>query len=357
MSATLTHSWKHPAWVLSLEQFPNLSGGAAVASTGSGQLIVHSLESHATQTIRAHESSINAIVKIDENTLASASTDGVKVWDLRSSTAVASLGNARKASFLSVGSKTPFLAAGTELVGVDAELHLWDLRNTTSVVRAFVDSHHDDITAVKFHATKDYAMSGSTDGYVNVYNLAEPDEDEALHQVINYASVHLCHFTQPNRISVLSHMETLAFYELNNTDYESAEEPQPHDLGDVRALWGCEYTVDVRPEGYVAYGANLAQSLTMVPFNCAAETFDTARAVAFPGAHGEEVVRDVLQIGRTVVTCGEDGIVKAWTIPEGRATPESDEKREKREKKERKREKKEKKEKKRLAKEARYKPY
>ena len=85
------------------------------------------------------------------------------------------LDKCKKSNFLSLAYKNNLLAAGTELVGVDAELHIWDIRNTDNVVRSFVDSHHDDITALEFHPTlTNYLMSGSTDGYVNIYNLMRP---------------------------------------------------------------------------------------------------------------------------------------------------------------------------------------
>jgi WD40 repeat protein len=211
------------------------------------------------------------------------------------------------------------LAGGTELVGADAEIHLWDLRNPSSVVRSFVDSHRDDITDLKFHPTIDnYLMSGSTDGFVNVYDLNEQDEDDALHQVITFSSVHSCHFTQERRIAVLSHMETLAFHDLNDTKYEENNESQPNDLGDIRSvLPDCEYVVDISPRGFISYGANTQRKLTLLPFNPITEQFDTNKPAWFPDAHGEEVVRDLLVLpnSKNALTCGEDGQTRLWELP------------------------------------------
>ncbi|SGZ51929.1 CIC11C00000000260 [Sungouiella intermedia] len=352
---SLIHTWTlaPDEWILSLRLFPEILGGSFVSSTSSGRLRLYSTEfSNAPLIdIKAHESSINDIEKIDENTLVSASTDGVKVWDLRQALQrpQLTLSNPKKSNFLSLGSKGLALAGGTELVGVDAELHIWDLKNPDSVVRSFVDSHHDDITDIKFHPSYNYLMSGSTDGCVNIYNLDEPDEDEALHQVVNFASVHSCHFTGKNRISVLSHMETLGFFELNSTDYDVNDEPPPNDLGDVRSLWpNCEYVVDIGRD-HVFYGANLRSSLTVIPFDAENETFAVGSAISFPGAHGEEVVRDGILIPNTnkAITCGEDGTIKAWQLPVN-VVGESEKinKKEKKEKKEKKVEKKEKREKK-----------
>lgn len=392
MRATSQYSWGsqgNDTWVLGLEYFP--VHGSFVASNSEGGLNMYSLQQLAPQPIwsapTAHESSINCITKVDDHLVSSASTDGLKLWDLRVSggAPVHSFTNSKKSKFLSIGysSASHLLAGGTELVGVDAELHLWDLRNPGDVVRSFVDSHHDDITHIEFHpSNSQYLMSGSTDGYVNIYNLEESEEDDALHQVINYASVHTCHFTQKNRISVLSHMETLSIYELNNTNYDTVEEPTPKDFGDVRQIWpDCEYVVDLDPlNGCVAFGANTKNKLSLYPFDFIREEIKLDQPIWFPDAHNEEVVRDLIVIPgtRVALTCGEDGNIRSWELPFGLGSVTSEafveddtekkEKREKKEKKEKKtkkekkekkdkKEKKEKKDKKSLKSDVRFKPY
>lgn len=314
-----THS---DAWVLSLNYFPEIGDGSFVSSNSSGSLSLYQLNNRtqAASVIKAHSASINATNKVNKYSLASASSDGVKLWDLRQKLdkPVVTLTGGKYPNYLSLGSKDGLaLAAGTELAGCDAEIHMWDLRNADQMLRSFVDSHHDDVTDLKFHNTLPYLMSGSTDGCVNVYNLNEPDEDEALHQAINFASVHLCQFTQPNRIAILSHVESLGFWDLNSTDYESNTEAAPKELGDVRSIWpDCEYVVDLYQD-FAVYGANLNRSLSLLPFNPHTEEFDLNQRVFFDNAHGEDVVRDicVLPGGRVALTCGEDGLIKSWDIP------------------------------------------
>ncbi|CAH2354989.1 uncharacterized WD repeat-containing protein [[Candida] railenensis] len=333
MRAIPSNSWSlsNDQWCLKLGLIPNSSHFAC--SSSSGLINIYDMSSSQPITsIKAHESSINSMKVIDENTVGSCSTDGIKVWDLRSSSTgspAVSFTNGRSSNFLSLNfSKLnpAIVAGGTELMGVDAQVHMWDLRNPKDVVRSFLDSHHDDVTDIKFHPTlPNYLMSGSTDGYVNIYDLSQQEEEDALHQVINYASVHSCHFTQEKRISVLSHMETLAFFELNNTNYESIEEPAPNDLGDIRAIWpDCEYVIDLYP-GFVAYGANSKEKILLYPFDSAAEKVDLTKPVWFPKAHGEEIVRDVMTIPgtNTILTCGEDGFIRSWELPYNLNSPAS----------------------------------
>lgn len=326
MSATLQHTWKTSpdAWVLSLKALTGQN--RLVAASSDGSILLYSLDrqtSIADSKIAAHGSSVRGLAAIDAHTVASCAQDGVKVWDVRSASAgrpVVLLAGLTSLNFLLVAaSGGHFLAAGTELAGADAELAVWDWRNPGNAVRNFVDSHHDDVSAVEFHPTMaHYVMSGATDGAVHIYDTREADEDDLLHQVVSYSLVHSCHFTRERRISVLSHMETLAFYELNNTDYESPDEPAPNDWGDVRSMWSdCDYVVDVYASGgYVAYGANLRLKLALCPFDLEAEKVDVGRPIWFPGAHGEEVVRDVVVVGGSLaLTGGEDGIIRSWKLP------------------------------------------
>ncbi|KAI5967766.1 hypothetical protein CANMA_002946 [Candida margitis] len=320
--ATSKYTWSAnnaDDWVLKL----GFIGEGFAASTSSGALIGYSLQNVSVPIISidsAHETSINDMKVINENLIATCSTDGIKVWDIRTCSQEASLGNG-KSNFLSLASQGDYsLAGGTELLGADAEVHIWDLRNPAEVVKSFVDSHHDDVTALEFHPTlNNYLMSGSTDGYVNIYDLSKSDEDDALHQVINFGSVHSCHFVTEKRISVLTHIETLLFHDLNDTNYEELVSPKFDDRGDLRQQWADnEYVIDVYPSGYAAYGANSSSNLFIIPFNPKKEKFKDSKTVNLPGGHGEEVVRDVIIKPNTTqcLTCGEDGKIKLWELPE-----------------------------------------
>ncbi|ODV96621.1 hypothetical protein PACTADRAFT_48450 [Pachysolen tannophilus NRRL Y-2460] len=268
--------------------------------------------------IKAHSSTINGMAKVDRsNVISTCASDSIKIWDPRKSitTPTTVLNNGK--SFLSLDSNYNWLlAAGTELQGVDAEVYIWDLRNTKETVRSYVDSHHDDVTEIKFHQTnKDLLLSGSTDGYVNIYDMKIADEEDALHQVINFASIHSANFISKNRIATLSHMETFAIHGLNEDESEELTQPLPSkDFGDVRELWNCEYVVDIYP-GYVACGANSRSELTLYPFDAVSETIDLSKPVWLAGAHGEEVVRSVCYVGEMIYSGGEDGCLRVWKAP------------------------------------------
>lgn len=316
-------------WCLGLQPLYN---HGLLTSLSNGEVHILDWNNQTTKAkIQTGEVSINRMRVINsdfhnESCFATASLEAVKIFDVRSNSCVATINNDKNSPFLSLDSRHNMLACGTELSGVDAELFIYDTRNYKEPLRGLVDSHHDDITDIKFHPSdKNILLSGSTDGYTNIYDLTQEEEDDALHQVINYASIHSCGWISPRRVYTLSHMETFAISELNDKSDE-LKEPQPLDYGDIREKWGCDYVVDIYP-GYIATGRTQegAGCLTVTPL--VDEVPQTGKSVVIPHAHGDEVVRDVFipsQDPQLLYSCGEDGYVKCWKndtgsmrVPEG----------------------------------------
>lgn len=79
-----------------------------------------------------------------------------------------------------VSSQDQLVCAGTEVVNDDSYVLFWDTR-ASKMLGAYWESHSDDVTAIKFHPEKMHSLAtGSTDGLLNVFNLLEPEEDDAL---------------------------------------------------------------------------------------------------------------------------------------------------------------------------------
>jgi len=90
------------------------------------------------------------------------------------------------------------IAAGTEHIGGDAFILFWDIRYgkkkisslpSSNFLGGYWESHTDDITWLAFHPTKeDILASGSTDGLMNVFDLKQSSEDQALTYSLNTES-------------------------------------------------------------------------------------------------------------------------------------------------------------------------
>ena len=93
-------------------------------------------------------------------------------------------------------------------------------------------------------------LSGATDGLVNTYDLDEPDESDAIVQVINHgSSIHRTGFLSDHQVYALSHDETLSIYPLGDLDPRPQAPTRPVDFGDVRDRLDCEYVIDIRSTG------------------------------------------------------------------------------------------------------------
>lgn len=312
-------------WCLNLQP---LYKHGLLASLSNGEVCLLDWETQQSITkIKTGEVSINRLKVINndfhnESIFSTASLEAVKIFDIRSKDCIATIHNDKNSPFLSLDSRHNMLACGTELSGVDAELFIYDTRKFDAPIRSLVDSHHDDITDIKFHPSDiNLLLSGSTDGYTNIYDLTQEDEDDTLHQVINYASIHSCGWIAPQRIYTLSHMETFAISELNDKS-EELKEPQPLDFGDIRESWGCDYVVDVYP-GFVATGRSQEGQGDLKIIPLVGEKIQVDNSITISNAHGDEVIRDVFipsQYPNILYSCGEDGNVKCWKNDTGSLT-------------------------------------
>lgn len=133
-----------------------------------------------------------------------------------------------------INSSENVIAAGTELIEYDANIHFFDARShNATVIKTYSESHSDDITNVKFHPTNPARlMTASVDGLICQFDLQDMDEDEGLLVVANTgSSVNRVGYFGPNSeyIYCLSHMETLSLW--------SAEDAEAiHQFGDIRGV-------------------------------------------------------------------------------------------------------------------------
>ncbi|KAJ1530494.1 hypothetical protein ONE63_005392 [Megalurothrips usitatus] len=133
----------------------------------------------------------------DPHQLITSSTDGtIRFWDTRKAGKSIltfkddSADTKRLKPFLSfdISKSGHFVCAGTELFDGDAFLVFGDVRNG-KVLGGYWESHSDDITQVSFHPLlSDNVASGSSDGLINIYDLSNETEDDALINSLNTES-------------------------------------------------------------------------------------------------------------------------------------------------------------------------
>jgi WD repeat-containing protein 89 len=142
------------------------------------------------------------------------------------------------------------LVAGSELEGRDGPgdtpIFVWDSRNLQKSQHIYTESHTDTVTELKFHPSKpSLLLTASTDSLVNLIDVTNADEDEAVYQVINHRSaVHHAGFLSERAIYALGTDENLSFYQIQSDD-PNVTEPDPVALGDIRSRLRVEYIVDI----------------------------------------------------------------------------------------------------------------
>lgn len=130
----------------------------------------------------------------NDNKLFVATTDGhVYAYDLRTkATLVQAYENVeieeKPFTCFDVNADDSILCAGTEKSKNETSIVLFDARKASPLV-TFTESHQDDITQVKFHPNKPKTLAtGSIDGLINVFDISESDEDDALEYCLNTES-------------------------------------------------------------------------------------------------------------------------------------------------------------------------
>lgn len=330
--------------------------------------IIKSVNEKVTCLERANDASSDVV--------ATAGRDGlIRFWDKRSRQKVLEIVSPHKLiSSIVCDAQKNFIAAGIENPddgpGV-SPVYIWDQRNPSAPVRSYIESHTDTVTSLQLHPSHpNLLLSSSTDGLINIFDTSQAEEDDALYQVINHRSA-IAHagFLYPGTdIYALGTDETLSFYALQSQK-EEEEEPAPKAFGDVREALGCEYLAKmhwVGGEPFVAAGKHSESRLDLIPITKNSNgpleyDFNLEKRVQLPGAHGEEIVRDIFTDihTRTTFTCGEDGFIRAWKASGGESMDVDDEVETKKSSKDRKEKRKDKKEKKRAddKEKTRYKPY
>ena len=209
------------------------------------------------------------------------------------------------------------LAAGTECEeGVAAgQVLLFDMRSPSTPLRSYAESHSDTVTQLAFHPSRaNLLLSGGTDGLVSLFDVDVADEEDALQQVLNpRAAVHRAGFLTSTDVYVATTDEHLYVYSLAHDASGVLA-----DFGDVRERLQCTYLVNVvgdTSQAMLAYGNHGRHTLAMAPFT-SAPSWELGAPLSFPGAHGPDVVRDVLVFGeeRRALSCGEDGCLSIWSL-------------------------------------------
>lgn len=273
----------------------------------------------------------------DGNLVWTSSLDGtVKIWDIRSDKCERKFETnsdeesndtdcrAKPLTAFDVSLDERILCAGTELVESAAFLLFWDIR-CEKTLGGYNDSHNDDITQVKFNPTQaDTLATASTDGLINVFDISQNDEDDAVTYCMNAdVTVDKLKWLRVNgkyeRLSAITDIQTLQYWDIKEAAplHEFSREDIANSMK-RKPLDEC-YLVSVNmlldgddPIVLVGSGMDAGSCLRTLKLNLAKGQLQPEGALL--SKQDQLMSRAALYESKvdSYVTAGECGIVRVW---------------------------------------------
>jgi WD40 repeat protein len=311
-------------------------GDRLVAGLDSNSPSVHNCDTLVKlNSLGGHTAGVTGVASCpaSANLAVSSSRDQtVKVWDLREGDrcvhTLKDTSNKKQHSGPPLDPSRPLtcvamqgdaVVAGTEQVGVDSFLLFWDLRKPNKLQGGYWDSHSDDITTLAFNSeAKDSLASGSTDGLVNVFDLSQPDEDSALvtsHNTEDSVAglVWYSRKGEHRQLAITTHTESVQLWDTEDFSPHTVFSRENVSHGMRRTVSEHCYISGLHPrpgeDGLVVVAGSRC------PKNPTLRLGVIRNKKVKPHAElGTDcgVVRCSVTIGDSVVTGGEDGLIRLW---------------------------------------------
>lgn len=320
-------------YILHLDACFQDSSVKLVSGLSDYRCIVYDISTYLTATFTnvVHEDIITdvKIVAEDEQKFYTSSLDGsIKLWDLRTPAKPALIFkdnsdgdvNLKPISCFDVSADQKFVCGGTPLVEADSYLLFWDSRKS-SVLGGYWETHTDDITQIKFSVGQPNLMlSSSTDGLVNLFDVSQSKEDDALLNSFNVdAAVRkLSWFDQESTFGCITDMETVQMWQVD--DVEPTRQFDRQTLGQAIRMksWNNAYACDIyaasSDDAVILSGSNVGKG----DYLKLAKLADGELNPYATFEKNKQLVRCSCYDARQdkFITAGESGIISVWHVEE-----------------------------------------
>ncbi|XP_014231232.1 WD repeat-containing protein 89 [Trichogramma pretiosum] len=215
------------------------------------------------------------------------------------------------------------MAGGTEHIGGDAFILFWDVRYSNSklngrdnLLGGYWESHMDDVTSLAFHPTKrDALASGSTDGLINVFDLKQSSEDQALMYSLNtessvdrigwFANDNLWCTTHTHSLQLWKYDDAVPYLKFDRSDLALSRNDDPDSCYLVRI-----HSPNSFGSPFLLAGSSSTKEETLKCLSFGKNQLELQYSM--PG--NEQVVRDswLHEKSGCLVTGGESGVINVW---------------------------------------------
>ncbi len=217
------------------------------------------------------------------------------------------------------------LCAGTEKVLRDTFLLFWDPRgDSAELLGGYWDSHEDDVTSVRFHPDQHSRVaSGGVDGIVNVLDVSQPCEDDAIVSSANTeSSVQKLTWVGERGVACVTHMEELYLW----NDFEGDAAPaRVFNRDDVcasirRKTSDTAYLVDCHVRAgdgcLVVLAGSSCEQNPCLRLSVLKKMKLRPLADLRARKKSDALTRCAVFEGEVIYTGGEDGVVRLWSKKE-----------------------------------------
>ncbi|XP_077299203.1 WD repeat-containing protein 89 isoform X2 [Arctopsyche grandis] len=214
-----------------LKMCGNSSGKVAVALSDS-TCEIYSFDNSSLKKLDKLTDPIKGICDIrfsrqNDSTLYIGSSDGgIRMWDTRSGNSCSTTyedpqtrESVKPLISFDISCNDRVLCGGTEVVQNDAFMLFWDIRSK-SLLGGYWNSHTDDIMQVQFSSQQpNKVVSGGVDGLINVFDISEQTEDDALqYSLSTECAVDIINWISDDVVSCITQNIDVQFWNVDSAD-------------------------------------------------------------------------------------------------------------------------------------------
>jgi len=270
----------------------------------------------------------------DNNLFYTGTSKEIQIWDLRTKSSPVQEFNLNENNAnghkpkpfttFDVNKDNRYITAGTEVVNHDAFVLFWDARSGTKFLGGYWETFGEDLTVTKFAPNDaNQLVTASSDGQVNLFDISQESEDDALVTSLNTeAVIRSVTFLSDNKLAIIQdHEEALlwktedseAYKTFTREDFTSAIKRK---VTPWTYIGGCHHDPNSGKTYFLA-GSSYESNPCLRVLNLSKTKLKPMADLSSAKAKNTTIRSSCLaQNGTTFISGSEDGLICLWSNEE-----------------------------------------